>query len=460
MRYLKIAIIAGFIAFTAACYLFSGANLSVKFDSADKTAPESFFQHAVTVKSANPQSVKGDFERENILFYNHVKVEMSRTGDGFFVKFTNGAEISDYKIEAVVGAEKLQQYIAQKDGKAILLPVAYDLRKKRWLSANEIVFEAADADFFKYQADWQTACAACHLEKLDETQVSFDVKKLDSAQVLLACGSCHAKGLHESFLKLEEIAVREKYFDDLISAHRNAPPSAEDFFADGSPNKAAHEYQGILRSVCFVKNKGGEVINCLSCHSPENGLRDVKTDEKLLSGQACTSCHQEFTAPETVVEHTKHRTNSEANCYGCHLPEIAYGHLEFQRTHEISVPNPSLTVEKQVPNACNLCHADKSVNWAITQSKKLWSERFRDAKVSDDDQFNQPEGVRGLFANDALTRALTANALKRQTSTDWFAPLADESWRNEKYPLVQYFLANTLTTDLSGIYETDSNFLP
>lgn len=423
MRLLKIAIVAVFIAFTAACFFLSDENLLTGFDAPDEASNESFFQHALTVQKADAGNVKGDFERENTFSYNGVKAEMTKNGNDFFAAFETEDKKEIYKIEQIVGAKYVQQYIAEKGGEMILLPIAYDLKKSRWLNSNEMFLENGNADFFKNRKNWKTECSTCHLEKLDETQKISDVAKLDSNSILLACGSCHAKGLHNEFPNLSEINSKENYLNDLISAHRNAPRNSEDFYPDGSTKLAAHEYQGILRSVCFVGSKssgtdliGGEKINCLSCHSLENGrIVDVKSDEKILSQQACINCHQQFSTSEAIAEHTKHPTTSAAsNCYSCHMPEIAYGHLRFQRTHEISIPDPALTVKKNVPNACNLCHTDQSVNWAIVSSKKLWSERFREAQISTERQFDQPEYIRSQSFDNFFQNLLIDSSSKNK----------------------------------------------
>ena len=446
MRFLKLTILAFFIAFSAACYLLSNHNLSIK-PASNFAAPQnpqtSLTHHAQTFQTAIAENIKGDFERENQFEAGGVTAEMSKRGADFLIAFERSGQKEIYKIAAVVGTENIEEYIAENEGKLVRLPVAFDLKQKRWMNLNDAFFEKDDADFFKHQKDWNADCAACHLENNNQLQ---DVKSLDSSQVLLACGSCHAKGLSDSFPKFDE--VKSEYANDIISAHQNAPRNFPEYYEDGSIRLAAHEYQGVLRSVCFVKNKGGDVLNCLSCHSVENGaVAAVKTDKKLTSPESCTICHQQFAAPDAVAEHTKHLINSEAgNCNSCHLPEVVYGHLKFQRTHEISIPNPELTAQKNVPNACNLCHTDKSVNWAVTQTKTLWAEHFRDAKISNDDQFDEPEGIRGLLAGDAFTRALTADALKKHASSNLSADdFMFEAFENEKFPLVRYFLKKAFT---------------
>ncbi len=379
MRFLKITIITIFIVFSAACFLLSSNQKLVQK------------HHAQTVLKANSNTIKGDFERENYFEFQNAKAEMSRNGDDFFIRFNN-AEI--YKLELVVGDEKLEEYVARKDGKLVHLPIAYDLLQKRWIHLNATFFEADSADFFDSQKDWETNCASCHLEQNAQT---FPTD----------CAACHSKKLHESETEIVRFAARE--------------------------------HQGILRSVCFVKNKGGDVINCQSCHSSDN-LKNV-------SEQSCINCHQQFSAPQAVFEHSKHQPNS-ANCFNCHQPEIVYGHLEFQRTHEINIPNAELTTTKNIPNACNLCHTDKSANWAIVESKKLWNARFHDAKVSNDSQFDQPESVRALFAGDAWTRVLAADVLSKNSAPNQFSLFALEAFATEDYPLVRYFLAKYLRKEL------------
>jgi hypothetical protein len=95
-----------------------------------------------------------------------------------------------------------------------------------------------------------------------------------------------------------------------------------------------------------------------------------------------------------------------------------------------------------VPNACNLCHFDRGVNWSIEQAKRLWPQRFANATVSSDEQFNLPEGPRSLFAGDALTRALAANLLGGggpvKPDPVWAGPFLVEAIA-DKYPIVRFF---------------------
>jgi hypothetical protein len=168
------------------------------------------------------------------------------------------------------------------------------------------------------------------------------------------------------------------------------------------------------------------------------------TDE-MRTNLACTQCHAEYKAPEAVAKHTKHQADSAgSSCYACHMPKVVYGVQTFHPTHQISVPRPEMTAEKGVPNACSQCHVDRSLNWAITTSKEMWPEYYNDAKASNLPEFDRPESIRGLFAGDALTRAMMADALLRHGSSDAAASFLLEAYATDNYPIVRYFAANAL----------------
>jgi hypothetical protein len=130
------------------------------------------------------------------------------------------------------------------------------------------------------------------------------------------------------------------------------------------------------------------------------------------------------------------------------MPRVVYGIMTFHPTHDITVPDPLLTINAGVPNACNQCHLDRGVNWSIEQSQRLWPERFRPSQLSSDEQFNLPEGPRALFSGDALTRSLAADLLGGggpvKPDPLWASPFLVEAIA-DKYPIVRFFAVNGLT---------------
>jgi len=415
---LKITVCAIFLALFAAATLLSSASktsaLKISDDNAENPQNcaachlENFPErhqtvHRTTVRKAAIDTVRGDFTNKNRLEYNGVTAEMTGDNENFYIKIGE----DKYKIEAVVGVKYIEQYVAEKNGELHSLPVVYDLKEKRWIHLNDTDFEEADSS--RHLQNWKTDCAACHgsagandlpnglanntndfgiscaachgnaAEHLQSknslwAQIGFKTaskivnpQRLSSDASMMVCANCHTRDSNET-LKIEEIAAES--FDNTVSAHRKNDSDAERFWANGAHKFSGNEFQSIVRSVCYVQSKAGghgiagEKINCVSCHSA-NETNGEFADRKSFD-QNCVNCHTQFSDDAAIVEHTKHPLDSEAsNCASCHQPEIVFARTRFTRTHEISVPDPALTAEKQIPNACNLCHTDKSVNWAI-----------------------------------------------------------------------------------------------
>ncbi len=494
--WLKIAVCAAFFLILGAAFLLApAAKISAfKTESGDAENSQScaachqqnydsehYTSHQKTVRPATVENVRGDFSRENHLESADFKAEMMRDGENFFAVIGE----QSYKIVAVVGAKYIEQYVAEKDGEFYSLPVGYSLSEKRWVHLNDTDFEKKDANFSRHFQNWQTDCAACHQpgrENFSDDSQNFGIscaachgnvgehlasknsvwsklgfqtenkivnpKNLSSDAALLVCANCHSRDLNET-------AKFTKFRGDgnpleLLSAHGQNDFDSGKFQANGEHKFSGNEFQAIVRSVCYAQSKAGgygitgEKISCANCHSA-NDTNGENFSAAKSSNQNCVQCHSQFSDENTIVEHTKHLPNSEASdCTSCHQPETVYGRMRFTRTHEISVPNPALTVEKQIPNACNLCHTDQSVNWAIASSVKLWTERFRDSKTSSDVQFDQPEAVRLLSSKDNFLRALAADAVKKHSVSHQPAPYFLEAFQSEQIPLVRYFLADVI----------------
>jgi predicted CXXCH cytochrome family protein len=462
--------------------------------------------HSRMTQDARPGSVQGDFENSNTLEYLGVKTRMEKRGAQFFLNFAYpDGKSESYKIERTVGSRRMEQYIALQNGQYYRLPIAYDLVNKRWVSLNGSFFYPDGDNFKQHLAQWDTNCVFCHNVKaqpnfnfqtrLAKTEVAelgiacgachgqgaehaeaasspvtraiwhLDEKantgivnplKLDTDRSMMICGHCHGQRVPEPQDRIREIMGRGDPFDageDLSAFYRPIHADtkigdnsfANRFWPDGSPRLTAYEYQGITGSACFTKGTAGSRINCLSCHTMHDGDIKGQITEEKRTNQACTQCHTELAQPAALTSHTKHGADSTgSSCYSCHMPEVVSGIMAFHKTHEITVPNPALTAEKGVPNACNQCHVDRSVKWSVEQAKVLWPSRYKDSVAPVDKQFEIEEGVRGLFAGDALTRAMMADALAKHSAPEWSSLFLAEAFATENYPIVRFFAANGL----------------
>jgi hypothetical protein len=94
----------------------------------------------------------------------------------------------------------------------------------------------------------------------------------------------------------------------------------------------------------------------------------------------CLDCHGPNSpngphAP-SIEQHTHHKAGSRGNeCVECHMPKIAQtiGDINV-RSHTFHFVSPAKTDSLKIPNACNVCHADKSTAWAVA-ALKTWSDR-------------------------------------------------------------------------------------
>jgi len=400
--------------------------------------------------------------------------------------------------------------LSRQDGQYVRLPLAYDLINRRWISLNGSFFYPDGENYFQHQAQWDANCVFCHNVKaqphLDQRTRKFSTEvaelgiacgachgaatehaeqaaspftrqwwrfsdsakkhivnpsKLAAERSLMVCGHCHGQRVPQPMERIQEIMTKGDPFnagDDLSRFFRPVTREtrigefsfANRFWQNGSPRLTAYEYQGLLRSQCFVKGDYQNRINCLSCHSMHEGDVRGQIKPENRTDKPCLDCHQQFAQPAQLAAHTGHKADSiGSRCYDCHMPRVVYGVMAFHRTHDITVPDPSLTVAQSVPNACNQCHLDKSVNWAISASKRIWPQRFTAAQPGQDEIFNQPEALRMLFAGDALTRAMAAEALggggPARPDPNWATPYLIEAF-DDNYPIVRFFAANGLVT--------------
>ena len=144
---------------------------------------------------------------------------------------------------------------------------------------------------------------------------------------------------------------------------------------------------------------------CGSCHS----LHDSDPVNLLAAGKdsdaACTSCHPAIAG--ALEGHTHHAAGSQGSrCTNCHMPYTVYGLLKGIRNHRIDSPaiTDAAAAGDARPNACNLCHVDKSLSWTAQQLARWYRQPVPAALATDD----TPAAITWLVSGDAVLRALAA----------------------------------------------------
>src|SRR4030095_924696 len=74
-----------------------------------------------------------------------------------------------------------------------------------------------------------------------------------------------------------------------------------------------------------------------------------------------------------LAEHTHHAPSSAgSSCVACHMPFTSYALFTAMRSHRIDNPSAQSTATTGRPNACNLCHLDRSLDWTARTLAKWW----------------------------------------------------------------------------------------
>ena len=149
--------------------------------------------HRTMTQEAGPESILGDFERENTITYQGVRSEMTREKGAYWMKFTGvDGKTQQHEIVRTVGSRRIQQYLTKTGDTWSRLPVAYDLVQRRWMHLNGSFFYPDGTPYTQHVAEWNVNCVFCHNVKaqpgLDWNNRTW---KTEVAELGIACGACH-----------------------------------------------------------------------------------------------------------------------------------------------------------------------------------------------------------------------------------------------------------------------------
>lgn len=349
-------------------------------------------------------------------------------------------------------------------------------------------------------AEFGISCEACHgparahvarHQNREPTRDASDVVhpgSVDHRTSAQLCGQCHGSWLEDSEEAIAEYRQHGRPFragDDLAKAghlfHVETSSSAfieeflserphylEDrFWGDGMPRVSGTEYNSLARSACFQEG----TMTCISCHVMHH---DAATDSRqraqwandqlgpqMQGNQACVQCHTDYENQPTLTAHTHHAADSEGSqCYNCHMPHTTYGLLKAIRSHEISSPDASATVATKRPNACNLCHVDKTLAWTGDYLQR-WYQIEPPKELTRDQQTHASMLLDGLQGH-AGQRALAAWSIgwkpaHQASRVDWAPPVLAQLLM-DPYDAVRHIAHRSLRT-LQGYEDFAFNYV-
>lgn len=276
-------------------------------------------------------------------------------------------------------------------------------------------------------AELGIACEACHgparehiekhsnplsryLHRLDELPDSsiFNASRASQQQSSESCGQCHSTFEPRDYEAFNQDGMGFRPGMPLDSTHRlvfHGVQSEEThthhdaYWEDGTIRTGGREYLGMVISACY--ERGG--MTCLDCHS----MHDHQSPDDQISrdhsrNSSCLKCHAEI--GENLSGHTHHPAQSEGSrCYNCHMPHTSFALMGAIRSHRIDSPSVANEIQSGRPNACNLCHLDRTLEWT---AEKLHDWYGHDVVALDTVQTELSAAVRWTLGGDAVQRAI------------------------------------------------------
>ena len=119
-------------------------------------------------------------------------------------------------------------------------------------------------------------------------------------------------------------------------------------------------------------------VTCFSCHDAHGSENEAMLRKPVK--EVCLSCHgpntQNGPHAASMEQHTHHKPASTGSeCVACHMPKIEQTIADVNVScHTFHFVTPGQTDAMKIPNACNVCHTDKTTAWAKDALSK-WNDR-------------------------------------------------------------------------------------
>jgi predicted CXXCH cytochrome family protein len=236
----------------------------------------------------------------------------------------------------------------------------------------------------KTPTEWNVGCEACHgagsNHAAHPTKANIlNPDRMDYVHANDTCIQCHSQG------RPLTNPIDGKYYDWPVGFHVGLNLSdywkLEDHklgeltfthFPDGTAHKNRMQGNDFIQSLMYARG-----VTCFSCHDP-HGTPNQALLRKPVN-EICLTCHGPNTPngphEATIEAHTHHRAGSPGSeCIACHMPKIQQTVANVNvASHTFHFVTPADTEDMKIPNACNLCHQDKSAAWA-TQALMGWKD--------------------------------------------------------------------------------------
>jgi hypothetical protein len=415
----------------------------------DKHAQWSQSLHASMNRRVDDATLLGDFDDVELAWAGGT-VRFSDTGGPAMELRPAGRPARRFRITRTIGSRHLQEYVGvqvagpEPAGDPIYatevrLPFGWWVRGGGWF--HQQYFDSwygPESTVDPYAIDptpWATRCAWCHNTYPFELRAMRRVGSGLEAQLVPAVlrdDPAARAVIADNLLPVDElvtvgISCESCHLGGRAHAEEEAPISFVPVHPALAPRPDAPDLSG-GRDDPFVVN-----AICAQCHStpadrwPDGGVtRNSSEAFDLAAGAcasaiACTDCHDPHGAPprdacagchaDLAPDHARHPAGV-ASCLDCHMPRMVQGIGAVVRRHRISSPTDEAMLAAAAPNACNLCHLDRSIRWTLDAIDAGWGRRIAPGDWAWPD-LDAPAGEVWLDGDHRATRIAAAAAYAR-----------------------------------------------
>ncbi len=296
-------------------------------------------------------------------------------------------------------------HLSMPDYVAKATPHLWDSNRQPW--------ELADSEFASILREYRT---------FDATQKAVSLG--------ISCEACHLGSKEHA----EDKSVKPRFFPSSPDLAIQTPDRQMDFgrthanvnwtcgrchvggrpeFAAGMSTWNSTEYTDATKGSCYSK------LTCVECHNPHEAIGPKWSRTPAEDDASCLKCHQEYEPSEARLAHTHHPIDSDGSrCMNCHMPQINEGLQDIVRTHTIFSPTNHQMIEANEPNACNLCHVERPIDWTLEHLKQWYDASFQEHSLANNyPERAGPTAIGWLKSDKEYVRMIAADALTRTEST-------------------------------------------
>lgn len=337
-----------------------------------------------------------------------MELEMQRDAQGN-LQMRDVATGKVYTVGGVIGREPLVQYLLRwKDGGLQTPSAAWDVERKEWFDVfrdDALQQERGGATrkpgewghWTGRGMNWESQCAWCHMSGFRKNyDVVTDSFKATWQEPGITCIQCHKVSATPDaedgclVARGDRKLTPEQHDDNCASCHARREELTGNFtvgdkfdehFRLELPKVPGVFYPNGLQweedysETSFRLHKMGRTgVTCYDCHDPHSG----KVTRPTENDELCLQCHGENKVVNGVlapqVGHNRLCGGKAMPCIECHMPKMTYMGRDPRRDHGLHWPDPRMSIELGVPNACLNCHQDKDHQWCMEYLEKRYKE--------------------------------------------------------------------------------------